>query len=61
VQLLRGDERESVAEVEAELSAKDGTRSGSGSIVFVNTVVENVLEQIEILFHRAQIIIPKHA
>jgi hypothetical protein len=44
VQLLGGDEGEAIAEVETELSAKHGTRSGSCSIVFLNTVFENIVE-----------------
>ena len=55
VQLLGGDQREALGEVEAHLMAEHRERAGAGAVALLHAVGEHVLHQIEILAHRASL------
>ena len=51
MQLLRGDERKALAEIETHLMAEDGNRPGSGPVVLADAFVHDAADQIEIGLH----------
>src|SRR5690606_27820361 len=51
VQLLGGDQREALAQVEAHLPAEHAAGPGAGAVVLVGTVLEHVAQQVEVLAH----------
>src|SRR5690606_28620316 len=51
VQLLRGHQRETLAQVETELPAEHAARAGAGAVVLVGAVLEHVAQQVEVLAH----------
>jgi hypothetical protein len=52
VQLLGGDERKAVSEVEAHLPPEQAQRTGSGSVPLAGAGVANGGEKVEILAQR---------
>jgi len=55
VDLLGGDEREAVREVEPHLVAEHAERPGAGPVAFFNAFVKNPLEEVEVLLHAANL------
>ena len=53
VQLLRREQRESLGEVETHLRPEAGQGAGSGAVLLLDALVENLLHEIEILAHAA--------
>ena len=51
VQFFGGDQGEALAEVEAHLIAEDAASAGAGAVAFIHTMVEDMLKEVEILFH----------
>ena len=51
VDLLGGDEREALGEIEPELVSEDGERAGAGTVFLAIAVIEDVPKQLEILHH----------
>src|SRR5690606_37820291 len=51
VQLLRGHQRETLAQVETQLPAEHAARAGAGAVVLVGAVLEHVAQQVEVLAH----------
>src|SRR3979490_2105428 len=51
VQLLSGDEREALRQIEAHLVAEDGQRAGSGAVALLKAALEHAFHQIVILAH----------
>ena len=51
VHLLRGDQREALAQVESHLVAEDALRPGAGAVVLLGAGVEDQLEEVEVLPH----------
>ena len=51
VELLRGQEREALLQVEAHLVAKHADRARTRSILFLYALVEHPVKQVKILFH----------
>ena len=51
VQLLGGDQRKAVGEIEAHLMAEHRQRAGAGAVALLHAVGEDVLHQVEILAH----------
>src|SRR5262245_34571878 len=49
VQLLGGDEREALAEIEAHLMAEERDRAGPGAVPFSGSALAHAGEEIEIL------------
>ena len=49
-------ERKTVGKVEAHLVAEYGTCAGTGAVVFIHSVFENVVQKIEILTHCEDVI-----
>src|SRR5881275_1117452 len=56
MQLLGRQKGETVGQVEAHLRTKPGQSAGSGSILLLDTFVENPLHEVEILAHRRNLI-----
>jgi hypothetical protein len=56
MQLLGGEKRKPLFEIEPHLIAEDAARSGAGAVAPVDAMVEDVLEKIEILPHRVTIL-----
>src|SRR5215813_8827275 len=53
VQLLGGDEREAVSEVEPHLVAEYGERAGTGPVALLDAVRKNAFHQVVVLAHRS--------
>src|SRR5690606_32632704 len=51
VQLLGGDQREAVVQVEAHLPAEHAPRAGAGPVGLFSAVLQHVAEEIEVLPH----------
>src|SRR6185437_10809168 len=51
MQLLGGQQREAVAEIEAHLMAEHGQSAGAGAVALLDAVIENPLHQFEVLAH----------
>ena len=51
MKLLGRQHRETLTEIEAHLVAEDAARTDSGSVRLVDSVVEDVLEEIQVLSH----------
>ena len=49
MQLLGGQQREALGQVEAHLAAEDAERAGAGAVAALDAVVQDVLEQVEVL------------
>ena len=54
MQLLGGDQRKAVGQVEAHLVAEDGERAGAGPVILAMAVVAHLPHEVEILFHGAE-------
>ena len=52
VELLGGEEREALAQVEAELVAEHAARSDAGTVGLVDAVLQDVAQEIEVSLHR---------
>src|SRR4051812_29354839 len=52
VQLLGGDKRKALAEIEAHLMAEHRHRAGAGAVALLGAISQRVLHQFEILPHR---------
>src|SRR5262249_28418248 len=52
VQLLGGEEREAVSEVEPNLVAEYGERARTGAVALLDAVRENAFHQVVVLGHR---------
>jgi hypothetical protein len=53
MQLLGGDERKALRQIEAHLPAEQAQRAGACAVAFMATGVANVGEKVEILAQRA--------
>jgi hypothetical protein len=53
VKLLGSQQRKPVGEVEAHLRPEPRQGSGSGPVLLLDSMVENLLHEIEILAHRS--------
>ena len=51
VDLLGGDQREAVGEVEPHLVAEHAERAGAGAVGLLGALVEDPLDQVEVLPH----------
>ncbi len=51
VAALGGHQRETFLQVKAHLVAKNGERTGAGTVIFLGALIEHLLHQFEILFH----------
>src|SRR5690606_32087389 len=51
VQLLGGDQRKALAQVEAHLPAEHAAGAGAGAVGLVRPVFEHVAQQVEVLLH----------
>ena len=56
VKLLGRETREALRKVEAGLAAKNGARARAGTVGTVHPIVNNVLEEVEILSHKFNLI-----
>ena len=54
VELLGGEQGESLAQVEVHLASEHASRAGAGAVGAVVSVGEDVGEQVEVLFHGVQ-------
>ena len=54
VQLLGGEQREAVGEIEAHLIAEHRQRAGAGAVALFRAAAQNVFHQIEVLAHRVR-------
>ena len=52
MELFGGEQRKSVSQREARLSAEDAIRAGAGAVVFEFAAVEHQSQEIEVLNHR---------
>src|SRR5579872_7222702 len=59
--LLGGDERKSLLEVEAQLAAEERQRTGAGAICLAHAVAADLAQQIEVRRHRATAKLPEGA
>ena len=51
MQLLGGDQRKALGQIEAHLMAEDGARAGAGAVALFHALVQGQFHQIEILAH----------
>ena len=56
VQLLGGDQRKALRQVEAHLPAEHAAGAGAGAVGFFAAVLEHVLQQVEVLLHRREVV-----
>ena len=52
MELFGGQQREAVVEMEAHLVAEHAAGAGSCTVLFLNTIVEHILQKVKILFHK---------
>jgi len=53
VQLLGGQQREALGEVEAHLVTEDAARPGAGAVGLLHPVVQHVVDEVEVLPHQS--------
>ena len=51
MQLLGGEQREDVGQIDAHLISEDAPGSGAGAVALLDSVFENVVEQIQVNLH----------
>jgi hypothetical protein len=51
VQLLGGDQRKAVGEIEAHLMAEHRERAGTGAVALLHALFQDAFHQVEILAH----------
>src|SRR3546814_7617638 len=51
MQLLGGQQREALGEVEAHLVAEQALGAGAGAVALVDALVANPAQEVEVLFH----------
>jgi hypothetical protein len=61
VQLLGGQQRKAVGQVEAHLRAEPGQSAGSGAVLLLDAIVEDELHEVEILAHEPTLNRPRAA
>ena len=55
VNFLGSNQRKSFLQVKAHLIAKTTLRAGTGAVTFMNTIIEYMLKQIEVLLHERKL------
>ncbi|MND09204.1 hypothetical protein D3C83_323550 [compost metagenome] len=51
MQLLRREQRKTLRQIEAQLAPEHAARTGAGTVVLVDAVLEDVPQEIEVLLH----------